>query len=150
MIAVLLMGALISPATSRAAEEACTSEEARVALKDFVSAYNRGHLELLDSMWAKEPKFEWYTVGPGPERLNGDRSNLIAYFAERHELGDRMDFLRLKVLQGDTWHGGRDFNYTLRRTSDDLWPSADGVYEGKGAMSARCKFFVWTMSWSRP
>lgn len=99
------------------------------------------------------PGSGWYSTGPPGRRLRGaarDRSTLVAYFAARHERGERLR-LRSFRFNGNADDGrGRDaygnFEYGLIRSADDLAPAR---YYGKGA--ARCRegrsaIWVWSMA----
>ncbi len=124
----------------------CDRRAARNVFLDFVRAYNQGATAVLDQIWAREPAFRWYSVGGTAERLDHEnRGTLIAYFHQRHEQDDRFRDVELKVSRTRGWHGGWDLVYRLRRTSDDPIFIRSGDFEGKGAISRRCRLFVWSM-----
>jgi hypothetical protein len=114
----------------------------------FVQAFNAGDRSTLQRLWATPAKgFQWYsTDGPG-RRLDpnaSDRAGLEAYFADRHDHGER---LRLTSFQYNGASGGYGhFQYTLMRQADDLIPTR---YLGKGAAvcdPTHLTLGVWSMA----
>src|SRR2546422_8935393 len=74
----------------------CTAASAKALLGAFVSAFNAGDQPKLDALFVSDARFEWFSSGgPGIRRIPeaNDRASLLAYFATRHVLGDRMDVL---------------------------------------------------------
>jgi hypothetical protein len=128
---------------------ACTASEIQQLVERFVRAFNGGELQALDAIFAQEPDFEWYVTGAPGERLIGmDRATLIAYFRQRHEVGEQL-IVRSLRFNGNTL-GSRtygNFEYALTRSANDLAPTS---YMGKGA--ALCyrnrsdELIVWAMA----
>lgn len=109
----------------------CDVAALRPTLRAFVRAYNRGDLQALDRLFAREPRFVWFS-SDGPARR--DRANLIRTFERRHDRGDR---LRSLTFRFNGYDAGRDlghFEFVAERRADDL---ADGSWfesGGKGAL----------------
>lgn len=146
---VELLAVAGSPPPAANEPVACAEDEVQALVDTFIGAFNAGDLGALDAVFAQEPDFEWYaTDGPG-DRLEGrDRSTLVPYFAQRHELGERLT-LRTFRFNGNTPRSRPygNFEYTLTRSADDLPPTA---YAGKGAaLCYRARpdvIFVWAMA----
>ena len=124
-------------------------------MKTFVRAYNNGDTDKLESIWATEPDFEWYSVSNEREREDPyDRQTLIPYFEERRELGDRLRLNTLRVRAADD-RGMYGISYRLHRQSDQR--AGRGRYHGKASAKevmtfplgnlspSRCLLFVWSM-----
>lgn len=136
----------------RAPEEPalCTAKEVEALVGRFLGAFNKGDLDELDVIFAREPEFEWYSTGAPGERLDPsarDRPSLVPYFRDRHAVREQLS-LRSFAFNGNTDGRRRygNFVYALTRSADDLAPSP---YRGKGA--ALCyrnrsdSIFVWSM-----
>jgi hypothetical protein len=129
----------------------CASDEVETLVGGFVDAFNRGDAEALDSIFAREPDFEWYSTGPPGARLDPvarDRPSLVPYFRDRHALDERLELESL-TFNGNTT-GARtygNFVYALDRSAADL-PTTS--YRGKGAAlcyhNRRDVIFVWSMA----
>ena len=102
----------------------CRAGDIRRALASFVSAYDRGDRRRLDSLFAEEPEFEWYsTNGPG-RRLGGEakqRRTLLPYFEARHARHDRLAWRSFQFNGGTRRYGNFQFG---------MWRSADGFNRG--------------------
>ncbi len=145
-LVVLTTSSLLFETPSHAKTK-CTRKAATGVIHQFERAYNGGNIKRLNSLWAPEPSFRWYQVGPTLERIDReDRTSLIAYFRQRHENEDRLHFIRLRVRKTPSWHGGFDFSFFLYRESADPVLIREGAFDGKGAVSSRCQLFVWSMS----
>jgi hypothetical protein len=80
-----------------------------------------------------------------------DQSELLRYFAKRHEKGERMRLLKLSLTQ--TGLLGKDGNvgfvYVLTREAEDLEPGLGGparIASGEGAMNCtNHRIFAWRM-----
>lgn len=148
---VVLTTAAASPLPVRADPSKCSRVDARALVKNFISAYDRGDLLHLDGMWAKGSEFKWYSVGPTAERPDSrDRSTLISYFAQRHDYGDDLRLIDLRIARKRGWHGGWDFSYELFRATDDPILIREGYFNGKGAATKACLLFVWAMARQTP
>lgn len=152
-------GVALSKSQAPRTETQCTRKAVARLVTAFVAAYNRGNVERLERIWAEEPHFEWYYVDREPQRTDSfDRSTLGAYFAARHQLGDRLHLLHLSV-QRERQDGMFGFAFRLRRDSDEK--RARGGYHGKGSAigsdpllipqlpdpdgPATCVLHVWSM-----
>ena len=99
------------------ARPACASAETRAALASFVDAHNRGDSERLDSLFAEEPGFEWYSTSAPGERLGQEakrRRTLIRYFERRHAAGDRFVLRSFGFNGNAAGHGGGYGNFEMR------------------------------------
>ncbi|HEX2240461.1 MAG TPA: nuclear transport factor 2 family protein [Actinomycetota bacterium] len=158
VLAIGMVGAFASPSKSTSsAARSCDRQSVAALVRNFVNAYNKGDAERLDSMWASEPDFEWYSVSPD-ERERDDayqRETLIPYFRERHQLGDRLRLKTLRVGPEDD-QGNFGIGYRLHRRSQQQ--DATGRYHGKasakevmtppsvdGVSLSKCVLFVWSM-----
>jgi len=139
------------------ATQSCDRQSVEDLVRSFVRAYNRGDTEKLDSMWANEPDFEWYSVSPGERERDDayDRESLIPYFEERHQLEDRLRLKTLHVGPPDE-RGIFGISYRLHRQSNE--EDGRGRYHGKASAKevmtlpsvdnlslSRCVLFVWSM-----
>ena len=147
-----LRAAVVFQAIQAAEEPAlCTAEEVGALVDGFLAAFNAGDLNAVDSIFAREPEFEWYSTGAPGERLDPiarDRPSLGPYFAVRHAAGERLA-LRSVTFNGNTT-GSRtygNFVYELERSASDLTST---LFRGKGA--ALCyrtrpdTIIVWSMA----
>jgi len=99
------------------ARSACSSAEIRAALAAFVDAHNRGDSERLDSLFAEEPDFEWYSTSSPGQRLGQEakkRRTLIGYFQRRHAAGDRFDLRSFGFNGNSAGQGGGYGNFEMR------------------------------------
>lgn len=109
----------------------CDVTALRATFGAFVRAYNRGELRMLDRLFAREPRFVWFSSG-GPARSN--RGALLDHLQRRHERDDRLRVLtyRFNGYERERDHG--HFEFEAQRRADDL---ADGRWlevAGKGAL----------------
>ena len=116
----------------------CGATLVRVTLNAFSHAFNKGNGDSLDSLFAKEPAFRWYSSGRPGERL-GDaasrRETLVGYFADRHERGDKLALRSFRFVGNATGVG--HFNGTFWRSARDFRSGEPFVAVVKGA--AVCK-----------
>jgi len=133
-VAVLILLGVSAGPSDASAPSHCTSGGVRRALASFVSAYNRGDYARLDSLFAAEPDFEWYsTNGPG-ERLRGKarrRGTLIPYFEARHARHDRLAW-RSFQFNGNAPRWG-NFQFAMRRATEGFNRGDRFPVWGKGA-----------------
>jgi hypothetical protein len=129
-----------------AEREPCTGKGVKRLMDSFLSAFSDGDLNKLDSLFAQEPDFQWYSVkGPG-ERLREaalDRGTLISYFDTRHRSGERLALRRFR-FNGYSQELGH-FDYDLTRSGV---ARAEMRYSGKGAAICRASgdvIAVWSM-----
>ncbi len=140
MIALASVVLLLSPfgdPSARGSESgaACSKQVTRVAVTNFLSAFNRGDLKALDSLFATKPKFQWYS-SPSPGRRLGPpsrrRDTLVGYFRSRHLAGERMS-LRSFDFNGPSprWS---NFSYSLNRRSEKFQEGKWFRTLGKGSV----------------
>jgi hypothetical protein len=129
----------------------CAGDEVELLVERFVGAFNSGDFSALDALFAQEPDFEWYSTDAPGERLlppAADRPSLVAYFQERHELGEWLAISSFRFNgNGRTSRPYGNFQYVMTRSADDLPPTE---YGGKGAsLCFRGRpdlLIVWSMS----
>ena len=112
---------------------ACTAGAAKTAWMSFLRAFAAGNYARLDSMFAQDPDFGWYSANaPGLRRTAEakNRATLVRYFQTRHRQHDRMNLLTF------AYHGDGNFTYRLRRSALDYKSGAWFGLIGKGAV--RC------------
>ncbi len=119
---------------SSSTSEACGRREVRGALNTFVESFNQGRFARLDSLFAREPQFQWYGSLP-PGRRAGlasrRRDTLISYFRSRHA---KRDHLRLLVFDFNGNSGGYgNFSFNMRRSAADFKRGDVSRFIGKGA-----------------
>lgn len=142
----------------------------------FIAAFNAGDQVRLADFFAplgsdgadgardqgNPDQFQWYSVTEGLERITGtppppwrhfvarNRTAALAYFAERHAQGERLELLMLGVYLGvETTPTVVNISYVLRRDATDLPPVLGGpnrLATGKGAINCRRgQITVWSM-----
>jgi hypothetical protein len=130
-------GCVTSPGAATASptvsSPTCTETATRQVVDSFIAAFNSGDAAKLDQLF---PSFLLYaTDAPGvfssPEPRS--HSDLMAYFAQRHQVHERL------VLEsfgfGLSATGNGDFEFEVTRSADDgLAPTPFG---GKGSVSCR-------------
>lgn len=138
---------------------------------DFIDAFNGGDQERLArrffvSEGPSPPDFSqrgyypwsWYSVsevGAGGRIQDGfvtyNQGELLRYFAERHEQGERLELLKVSATRAGVLDekGNVGFVYVLTRDAEDLEPGLGGpdrIATGKGAINcASRRIFVWDM-----
>jgi hypothetical protein len=109
----------------------CDVAALRATFGAFLRAYNRGALHTLDRLFAREPRFVWFSSG-GPARSN--RGALLDHLQRRHERGDRLRALTYRFSGYERERDIGHFEFKAERRADDL---ADGGWlevVGKGAL----------------
>ena len=109
----------------------CDVAALRATFGAFVLAFNRGQLRTLDRLFAREPRFVWFSSG-GPARSHRDA--LVEHLQRRHERRDR---LRAVTFQFNGYERERDighFQFEAQRRADDLGGGAWLDVVGKGAL----------------
>lgn len=117
-------------------------------VRDFIFAYNRGNVPLLDELIiAKTPEFETYTDrkafgGAVPFSVSGNgRPVLKNFFDLRRRFHDRLNLTEFEVGRKARW--GWRFAFELHRTADDILIPG-GIHQvGEGAAATNCRIFVW-------
>jgi len=149
--AAALSAVAVGVASARGARStACTATSAKSLVGAFVSAFSAGDQERLDGLFVSDARFEWFSSGgPGIRQIPeaNDRASLLAYFATRHVLGDRLDVLSVD-WNGNTSRGGLQYGnvgFRLRRAAADF--DQGGWFEVGGKAAAFCteagaQFFV--------
>jgi hypothetical protein len=126
--------AAAAPLGQAAATSDCTSQATRSALASFVSAFNRGDAQQLDSLFAQPPLFQWYSSNvPGLRNMPAaqDRNTLITYFRARHVKRDRMRLVSFSFTGNS--HGAGNFIFKMKRAAGDYRNGAWFGLIGKGA-----------------
>lgn len=115
---------------SAAPDTGCTAGATRTAWVAFVGAFTQGNYQRLNTLFADEPDFGWYSSNvPGLRRTTAayDRSTLIDYFRKRHAQRDRLRRVSF------AYHDHGNFTYSLRRSAKDYKGGAWFGLIGKGA-----------------
>jgi len=125
---------------------ACTIAKARQTFAEFVTAFNRGDLRKLDSLFARQPAFAWYSSNAPGRRLNRAaerRGTLIAYLRDRHLNLDRLRPVEIGVITAAPHRTG--LSLELRRSAADYgggrWFSVAGK-AGLACHDGRARFLV--------
>ena len=157
VVAVALAGALVAVsvglggAGSRSegsVRGTCTADATKALVRAFVRGYDHGQVKTIERMWAREPRFQWFSAGPPGARIGQrayDRSTLIAHFRSRVRAKEQ---IRLTLLRA-----GYDPNRDIVNFSGKLVRSAKGIRprgpkDFKGAadcLSGRPLLIVWSM-----
>lgn len=150
MLSLVLLAVLGGTTEGLAREKTkwCSRAHARQLVHDFIDAYNEGNLGRLDAIIATEPDFGFFRVSPERDsRFAEDRSTLIPYFRERHDLDDQLELVdfRLNSKRGSSPSNIWGFGLKIRRTSDDILPWGNATFVGKGA--ADCTIVAWNIHW---
>jgi hypothetical protein len=147
-LAPLIAAALLSSPPAAATGAACDEVGSRGLVTSFISAFNRGDVRRLDSLFAQGMWWRWYSVSTGPGRriqnAAYNRQTLIKYFRARHKQHERLQ-LRSFQVNGHSL-GFVNFEYQLLRRADDMKAPVPRLYVGKGAVSCWAgKLAVWSM-----
>ena len=132
-VLVLLAGCATSPEARASLPpsggSACTESTSRPIVASFIEAFNDGDLGRLDQLFADYSRYATDAPGEFSSPAPRSRSDLIAYFAQRHQAHER---LKLESLQFNG-RSANDVNFTfeLTRSADGLAPTP---YGGKGAV----------------
>ena len=109
----------------------CDVAAVRVTFSAFVLAFNRGAFDALDRLFAREPRFVWFSSG-GPARSHRDA--LLDHLRRRHERGDR---LRIVAYRFNGYERKREiahFEFEAWRRADDVADAEWLKVTGKGAL----------------
>jgi hypothetical protein len=151
--------------------DGCHPRQVAELVISFVDAFNSGDQARLSRIFfvsegPSPPDFSerdydpwsWYTVGKieaGGRIVSGfvtyDQSELLRYFAERHEQGERLRLLKVSLTQKGLL--GKDDNvgfvYVLNRDARDLEPGLGGparIASGQGSINCtNRRIFAWRM-----
>jgi hypothetical protein len=142
----VLGGCGTSPGTasSVADGQACTESSTRRVVDSFIEAFNKGDIARLDQLL---PDFLFYaTDAPGEFSSSQprSRSEVIAYFAQRHRVHERLNLESFGFHLESTGGGGFEFE-VMRSADDGLAPTP---YGGKGEAFCRTDphtLILWAM-----
>lgn len=132
---------------------ACGKPKARRAFTSFLRAFNRGDYAALDSLFAAQPAFAWFSSNDPGTRLRKRaerRDTLVAYFRWRHFEHDRLRLAYLTVNTGAPHSTGLGFE--LRRSAADLRDGEWLAVSGKAGLTChegRPKFLVISLGSAR-
>jgi hypothetical protein len=157
VLAVVLVGAVTTapvpsggarPSTERITLGVCTADATKAVVRAFVQAYNEGHVKLIDRMWARSPRFQWFSTGKPGARLGEpahDRTTLAAYFRSRVRAHEK---IRLTLLGAgyDPKRGIVNFGGKLVRSAKDIRPRGPQDFKGAAdCVAGRPLLIVWSM-----
>jgi len=147
-LAPLIAAALLSLPPTVVTGASCDELGSRELVTSFISAFNRGDVRRLDSLFAHGMWWRWYSVSTGPgkriQKAAYNRQTLIKYFRARHKHHERLQ-LRSFQFNGHSL-GFVNFEYQLLRRADDMKAPVPRAYVGKGAVSCWAgKIAVWSM-----
>ena len=111
----------------------CPLGQTRSAVRSVVVAFNQGNYEELETLFAQEPFFRWYT-SPGPGRRwikDEQRAALIPYFRKRRAHDDKLHLLSLHT--GPLAEHWTNFSFEARRSAADYRAGEWFRLNGKGA-----------------
>jgi hypothetical protein len=151
--------------------EGCNTRQIAGLVIEFVDAFNRGDQERLSRLFfvsegPSPPDFSeagyypwsWYSVsevGESGRIENGfvtyDQGELLRYFAERHEKGERLRLIKVSSTQAGLLEEENNVGivYVLTRDAEDLDPRLGGpsrIAFGKGGINCESRrIFAWSM-----
>jgi hypothetical protein len=138
-------GASQGTASSVADRQACTESSTRQVVDSFIDAFNKGDIARLDQL---VPDFLFYATDPPGEFSSSQprsRSDVIAYFAQRHQVHERLNLESFTFRLESTGGGGFEFE-VMRSADDGLAPTP---YGGKGEAFCRTDphtLILWAMA----
>lgn len=115
---------------------ACGKPKARQAFGSFLRAFNGGDYETLNSLFAAQPAFAWFSSNdPGTRLRKGAerRDTLVPYFRWRHSEHDRLRAAHLTVNTGARHSTGLGFE--LRRSAADFRHGRWLAVSGKASLT---------------
>jgi hypothetical protein len=141
-----------SPTTTHARAQysagACTVASTTHLVYVFVASFNRGRVEAAERVWARAPRFQWYSTTQPGKRLGSrskDRSTLASYFRGRARMHEQ-----IRLTQ---FHAGYDpkrnivnFGGKLIRIADDAaGPPKQRDFKGAAdCISGHPSLIVWS------
>lgn len=135
ILAALCAAAIAGAAADlTSARSDCSAKEARAVFTEFVRAFNRGDSQKLDSLFAEDPEFNWYSSSPPGRRLGAAakaRATLVDYFRDRHTRKDRLQLVEFQF--NGNWSGYGNFGFEVRRSAADHEAGEWFQVFGKGA-----------------
>jgi hypothetical protein len=134
--ALAVAGSAAGGGTSGAAGigSVCTAAAPRSAVSAFVAAFNAGDAYRLDGLFARRPRFQWYSSPTPGRRLRAaaaNRGTLVEYFRARHARRDRLRLASFRFTGNSNGYG--HFALVLRRSAADYRHGAWFGLVGKGA-----------------
>jgi hypothetical protein len=142
------IGSRAGPSADRMTRGACTADATKALVRAFVRGYDNGHVQLIDRMWARSPRFQWFSSGAPGARLGErayDRATLAAYFRTRVRAHERT---RLTLLRAgyDPTRDIVNFGGKLVRSAKDIRPRGPQDFKGAAdCLSGRPMLIVWSM-----
>ena len=138
----------VDSATADHARRACTADATVTLVHAFVRGYDNGQVRLINRMWARAPRFQWFSAGPPGARIGEpayDRATLASYFRSRVRAHE---WIRLTKL-----HAGYDpardivnFSGKLVRSAKNIRPQGPKDFKGAAdCLSGRPLLIVWSM-----
>jgi hypothetical protein len=115
---------------------ACGSVKARRAFTSFLAAFDHGDYAALDSLFASQLAFAWFSSNAPGTRLGKEaerRATLVPYFRRRHSEHDRLRLAHLTVVSGARHSTGLGFE--LRRSSADFRDGQWLAESGKASLT---------------
>lgn len=115
---------------------ACGKPKARRAFTSFLRAFNRGDYAALDSLFAMQPAFAWFSSSEPGARLRKEaerRDTLVPYFRWRHSEHDRLRAAHLTVNTGAPHSTG--LSLELRRSAADFRDGRWLAVSGKASLT---------------
>jgi hypothetical protein len=128
--------------------ESCNADTTKALVRRFVRNYNEGRVTAIDRLWAREPRFQWFSAGPPGARLGSrayKRATLAAYFRARVRAHERIGLTELRAGY-DAARNLVHFSGRLVRSADDLRPRSPHDFKGAAdCASGRSVLIVWSM-----
>lgn len=137
----------------------CTESAVRLVIEAFIDAFNQGDDPArFFAPAASGPRaqaeqfaaraFNWYSLSDGrsPNVLITDRSGLAAYFAQRHQAGERWVLDLVNYYPAEQTYPRADFGFGLIRMANDIAsPKETRRENAKGTVNCDTKKIVtWT------
>ena len=118
--AVALLAASPAAMAALAASGAsqCTESSTRQVVTSFIDAFNKGDATRLDQLVADYSQYTTDAPGDFSSPAPRNRSELIAYFAQRHQAHERLT-LESRQSSGQSANAF-NFQFELTRSADDL------------------------------
>jgi hypothetical protein len=133
--ATLALFAPPASATPPSGRSHCNARELRATLVSFAAAFDRSNLQVLDSLFAEKPDFQWYATDGRIGQAAKRRDTLIPYFRARHARGEKLGLKHFRFT-GNSPHYG-NFEMTMRRRIPGVRHSRWQPVPGKGAAVCR-------------
>jgi hypothetical protein len=126
----------------------CSAAATEELVHRFVRNYAAGRVAVIMRMWAREPRFQWFSAGrprdrSGPEAHN--RATLAAYFRARVRARERLRVTRLGAGY-DPKRQIVNFGGKLIRSARDMRRRPPQDFKGAAdCVSRHPMFIVWSM-----